>query len=101
MVETGASEAFWLNGYKCALEKSCILANHQFTWFEEQLHVGDVDRFVDLTYSSLVRTASRDVLTRRQSFLPWIDSGDDPPESRTRFLSGEMKARVELGFADS
>jgi len=73
MVDAGASDAFWPHSYKWALEKSRMLADYRVTWFEEPLRPDDIDGFVDLTRHSPVRIASGEVLTRRQSFLPWIE----------------------------
>jgi D-galactarolactone cycloisomerase len=73
MVDAGASDAFWPHGYKWALNKSHMLASYNVTWFEEPLRPDDTDGFVELTRHSPVRIASGEVLTRRQSFLPWIE----------------------------
>jgi L-alanine-DL-glutamate epimerase-like enolase superfamily enzyme len=73
MVDAGASDAFWSHGYKWALNKSHMLADYQVAWFEEPLSPDDIDGFVELTRQSPVKIASGEVLTRRQSFLPWIE----------------------------
>jgi D-galactarolactone cycloisomerase len=73
MVDAGASDAFWPHGYKWALNKSHMLAAYQVAWFEEPLRPDDIDGFVELTRHSPVKIASGEVLTRRQSFLPWIE----------------------------
>jgi D-galactarolactone cycloisomerase len=73
MVDAGASDAFWPHGYKWALNKSQMLAAYQVAWFEEPLCPDDIGGFVELTRLSPVKIASGEVLTRRQSFLPWIE----------------------------
>ncbi len=73
MVDAGASDAFWRHGYKWALRQSQMLAAYDVTWFEEPLRPDDIDGFVQLTRHSPVKIASGEVLTRRQSFLPWIE----------------------------
>ena len=73
MVDAGASDAFWPHGYKWALNKSHMLASYNVTWFEEPLRPDDIDGFVELTRHSPVKIASGEVLTRRQTFLPWIE----------------------------
>lgn len=73
MVDAGASDAFWPHGLKWALEKSRMLRDYDVTWFEEALRPDDIDGFVELTRQSPVKIATGEVLTRRQSFLPWIE----------------------------
>jgi D-galactarolactone cycloisomerase len=50
-----------------------MLATYNVAWFEEPLRPDDIDGFVELTRHSPVKIASGEVLTRRQSFLPWIE----------------------------
>ena len=52
-----------------------MLANYQITWFEEALPPDDLQGYIELTRSSPVPIATGEVLTRRQSFLPWIERG--------------------------
>ena len=73
MVDAGASDAFWPHGLKWALEKAQMLRDYNVTWFEEALRPDDIDGFVELTRQSPVKIATGEVLTRRQSFLPWIE----------------------------
>ncbi len=73
MVDAGASDAFWGHGFKWALETSRMLHAYNVTWFEEALRPDDIDGFVELTRQSPVKIATGEVLTRRQSFLPWIE----------------------------
>ncbi len=73
MVDAGASDAFWGHGYKWALETAKMLKDYDVTWFEEALRPDDIDGHVELTKHSPVHIASGEVLTRRQTFLPWIE----------------------------
>jgi L-alanine-DL-glutamate epimerase-like enolase superfamily enzyme len=73
MVDAGASDAFWGHGYKWALETAKMLKDYEVAWFEEPLRPDDIDGFVKLTEHSPVAIATGEVLTRRQSFLPWIE----------------------------
>ena len=73
MVDAGGSDAFWPHGYKWALERSHMLHAHGVTWFEEPLRPDDLPAYVELTRHSRVPIAAGEVLTRRQSFLPWIE----------------------------
>ena len=73
MVDAGASDAFWPHGLKWALEKARMLKEYNVTWFEEALRPDDIDGYVELTRQSPVKIAAGEVLTRRQSFLPWIE----------------------------
>jgi L-alanine-DL-glutamate epimerase-like enolase superfamily enzyme len=50
-----------------------MLADYAITWFEEPLPPDDIDGYAELTRSSPVPIAGGEVLTRRQSFLPWIE----------------------------
>jgi D-galactarolactone cycloisomerase len=50
-----------------------MLKAHGVTWFEEPLRPDDLDGYVELTRHSPVPIATGEVLTRRQSFLPWIE----------------------------
>ena len=73
MVDAGGSEQFWPHGVNWARETARMLADYGIEWFEEPLPPDDIQGFVELTRSSPVPIASGEVLTRRQSFLPWIE----------------------------
>ena len=73
MVDAGGSEQFWPHGSNWARETAEMLANYDVTWFEEPLPPDDLDGYVELTRASPVPIAGGEVLTRRQSFLPWIE----------------------------
>jgi len=73
MVDAGGSDGYWPHGYKWAIQTARMLANYDVTWFEEALRPDDLEGYVKLTEHSPVPIASCEVLTRRQSFLPWIE----------------------------
>ncbi|MCC6176902.1 MAG: mandelate racemase/muconate lactonizing enzyme family protein [Chloroflexi bacterium] len=75
MVDAGGSEQFWPHGYKWAVETARMLADYQVVWFEEALPPDDIDGFVKLREHAPVPISTGEVLTRRQSFLPWIERG--------------------------
>jgi L-alanine-DL-glutamate epimerase-like enolase superfamily enzyme len=72
MVDAGGSEQFWPHGYKWALEAAKMLAEYDITWFEEALPPDDLDGFVELRRHAPLPIATGEVLTRRQSFWPFL-----------------------------
>ena len=52
-----------------------MLAAYDVAWFEEPLSPDDLDGYVALRRQSPVRIAGGEVLTRRQSFQPWLAAG--------------------------
>lgn len=75
MVDAGGSDAYWPHGYKWAVETSRMLREYDVTWFEEALRPDDLEGHVLLRQHSPVPIAGCECLTRRQSFLPWIERG--------------------------
>jgi L-alanine-DL-glutamate epimerase-like enolase superfamily enzyme len=75
MVDAGGSDAYWKNGYKWALRTARMLAEFDVHWFEEALRPDQLDDYVRLREHSPVPISGGEVLTRRQSFLPWIERG--------------------------
>jgi D-galactarolactone cycloisomerase len=75
MVDAGASDAFWHQGYKWAARTSHMLADYGVYWFEEPLLPDSLADYVLLRKNSLVPIAGGEVLTRRQSFVPWLQGG--------------------------
>lgn len=73
MVDAGGSEQFWPHGVNWARETAKMLADYDIVWFEEPLPPDDLEGYVELTRSSPVPIAGGEVLTRRQSFIPWIE----------------------------
>ena len=74
MVDAGASDAFWPQNYKWALRTSEMLAAYDVAWFEEPLHPDALQDYVTLRNASRVPIAGGEVLTRRQSFQPWLEA---------------------------
>lgn len=75
LVDAGGSEQFWPHGYKWALRTSQMLAEYDVGWFEEALPPDDIEGFIRLRQESPVPIAGGEVLTRRQSFQPWLERG--------------------------
>jgi D-galactarolactone cycloisomerase len=73
MVDAGGSEQFWPHGYKWALETAKMLAQYDVVWFEEALPPDDLDGYIELRRHSPVPIAAGEVLTRRQSFRPFLE----------------------------
>ncbi|MDX1931196.1 MAG: mandelate racemase/muconate lactonizing enzyme family protein [Capsulimonadales bacterium] len=73
MVDAGGSEQFWPHGYKWALETAKMLADHDIAWFEEALPPDDIEGFLRLRENAPLPISTGEALTRRQSFLPWIE----------------------------
>ena len=74
MVDAGGSDAFWRNGYKWAVRTADMLAEHGVAWFEEPLAPDAIDDYRLLREHSPVPIAAGEVLTRRQAFLPWLQT---------------------------
>jgi L-alanine-DL-glutamate epimerase-like enolase superfamily enzyme len=75
MVDAGGSEQYWPHGLKWALEAAKMLAGYDVKWFEEALPPDDLEGFVKLREQAPVSISGGEVLTRRQSFLPFIERG--------------------------
>jgi D-galactarolactone cycloisomerase len=73
MVDAGGSDGFWPHGYKWAIRTAHMLAEYGVTWFEEALRPDDIDGYVKLTEHAPLPITSCEVLTRRQSFIEWIE----------------------------
>lgn len=73
MVDAGGSEQFWPNRYKWALETARMLKEYHVIWFEEALPPDDLENFIKLREHAPVQISTGEVLTRRQSFIPWIE----------------------------
>ena len=74
MVDAGASEQFWPHGINWARETARMLGDYGIVWFEEALLPDDVEGFEQLRATSPVLVATGEVLTRRQSFQPFVTS---------------------------
>jgi len=75
MVDAGGSDAFWKQGYKWALRTAQMLANYDIVWFEEPLKPDALNDYILLRQTAPVPIAGGEVLTRRQSFQPWLQGG--------------------------
>lgn len=74
-VDAGASDAYWPNGLKWALRTADMLKDYEVGWFEEALKPDALEDYCTLRRASPVPIAGGEVLTRRQSFLPWLERG--------------------------
>ncbi|HLJ20470.1 MAG TPA: enolase C-terminal domain-like protein, partial [Stellaceae bacterium] len=74
-VDAGASDAHWPHGLKWAMRTADMLTDYDVGWFEEALKPDAIDDFCHLRRVSPVPIAGGEVLTRRQSFLPWLSRG--------------------------
>ena len=75
MVDAGGSDAYWSQGYKWALRTAAMLAEYNVYWFEEALKPDALDDYVALRRAAPLPIAGGEVLTRRQSFQPWLQAG--------------------------
>lgn len=75
LVDAGASDAYWPNGLKWAMRTAQMLADYDVGWFEEALVPDALDDFRELRRASPVPIAGGEVLTRRQSFMPFLTKG--------------------------
>ncbi len=73
MVDAGGSEQFWPHGYKWALETAKMLADYDIVWFEEALPPDDIEGFIELRRAAPLPISTGEVLTRRQSFQPFLE----------------------------
>lgn len=75
MVDAGGSDAYWGNRYKWALRTAQMLAAYDVAWFEEPLHPDALEEYALLRRAAPLPIAGGEVLTRRQSFKPWLEAG--------------------------
>lgn len=74
-VDAGASDALWPHGLKWAKRTAEMLADYEVGWFEEPVRPDAIDDYRELRRASPVPIAGCEVLTRRQSFIPWLTTG--------------------------
>jgi D-galactarolactone cycloisomerase len=74
-VDAGGSDAFWRGNYKWALKTSHMLASYGVAWFEEPLVPDALEDHVALRRNSPLPVSGGEVLTRRQSFEPYLRAG--------------------------
>jgi D-galactarolactone cycloisomerase len=75
MVDAGGSDAYWNQGYKWALRAAQMLASYNVAWFEEPLQPDALEDYARLRAAAPLPISGGEVLTRRQSFLPWLRAG--------------------------
>lgn len=75
MVDAGASDGFWRHGYNWAVRAARMLMDYGVDWFEEPLPPDNLQDYVALRRLGLIPIAGGEVLTRRQTFLPWLQAG--------------------------
>ncbi|MBC7235834.1 MAG: mandelate racemase/muconate lactonizing enzyme family protein [Chloroflexi bacterium] len=75
MVDPGGSQQFWPHSYKWALRTADMLADYDVVWFEEALPPDDLEGYKLLREHSRVMISAGEVLTRRQSFEPFLEQG--------------------------
>ena len=75
MVDAGGSDAFWSQGYKWAVQTAHMLAEYDVYWFEEPLKPDALKDYALLRQTAPLPIAGGEVLTRRQSFQPWLEEG--------------------------
>ncbi len=75
MVDAGGSDAFWRQGYKWALRTAEMLAEYEVAWFEEPLRPDALEDYTLLRQAAPLPISGGEVLTRRQSFQPWLEAG--------------------------
>jgi L-alanine-DL-glutamate epimerase-like enolase superfamily enzyme len=75
MVDAGASDAFWRQDFKWATRTARMLADYNVYWFEEALVPDNLRDYVLLRNQSPLPIAGGEVLTRRQTFTPWLQQG--------------------------
>ena len=75
MVDAGASDAYWPQGFKWAVRTADMLANYDVAWFEEPLLPDALNDYVALRRCAPLPISGGEVLTRRQTFQPWLQAG--------------------------
>lgn len=75
MVDAGGSDAYWHQGYKWAVRTAAMLAGYGVVWFEEALRPDALRDYVLLRQHAPLPISGGEVLTRRQSFQPWLEAG--------------------------
>ena len=74
MVDPGGSQQFWPHGYKWALRTAEMLDSYGVVWFEEPLPPDDLKGYKMLRQHARVMISAGEVLTRRQSFEPFLEA---------------------------
>ncbi len=72
-VDAGGSDAYWHSDANWALATARMLQDYDVAWFEEPLSPDDHAGLAALTAASPTPISGGEVLTRRQSFKPYLD----------------------------
>jgi L-alanine-DL-glutamate epimerase-like enolase superfamily enzyme len=75
MVDAGGSYPFWRLSLKDALQRAKMMADYDVYWFEEALAPDDIEGYARLRELSPIKISHGEVLTRRQSFVPYFSKG--------------------------
>jgi D-galactarolactone cycloisomerase len=75
MVDPGGSQQFWPHNFKWALRTAEMLDGYGVVWFEEALPPDDLEGYKMLRERTRVMISAGEVLTRRQSFAPFLEQG--------------------------
>ena len=73
-VDAGGSDAYWKRDAMWAQSTSKMLEEYDVAWFEEPLSPDDHNGFKTLTANSAIPISGGEVLTRRQSFQPYLEN---------------------------
>src|SRR5215813_9449793 len=71
-VDGGASDALWASAYKCSLRRARLFVDYSVPSFEDRHLPDSLEDYELLRNNSPVPIAGGEVLTRRQSFAPWL-----------------------------
>lgn len=74
-VDAGGSDAHFPGRLKWALRTAQMLADYDIAWFEEALPPDMLEDFCELRRQSPVPISGGEVLTRRQTFVPYLLRG--------------------------
>lgn len=75
MVDAGGSQQFWPQNVKWALRAARMLAEYNVVWLEEPLPPDDIEGYRELRRGASILISAGEVLTRRQSFRQWLETG--------------------------
>lgn len=73
-VDAGGSDEYWHSDVTWAVNTSHMLKDFEVAWFEEPLSPDDHAGFMELRNRSAVPISGGEVLTRRQSFVPYFQN---------------------------
>lgn len=100
-VDAGGSDGFWRGDYKWALRTSEMLANYEVAWFEEPLRPDALEDFAALRERAPLPISGGEVLTRRQSFVPFLrDRAFDIVQPDTTKVGGLSESRRIAWYAE-